>query len=186
MRVFAALKLPPEFRSSLEEALGVLREKYPRFRWTGEENLHITLAFLGELEKPGVSLLEEAAAMAVRGRGPIPVSGGTFLTLPPGRDPRVLALGIEEGREALSALAAALEEAMAALGKERDYPLRPPEKRPFRAHITLARRGSSPLQPVPDPAFPIRGTLRELAVFKSDLFPEGPRYTPLRIYPLGS
>jgi 2'-5' RNA ligase len=184
MRVFAALKLPPDFRSSLEENLRVLRERYPRFRWTGEENLHITLAFLGEIEKPGLIILEEAAERAIRGRGPIPISGERFL--PRGRDPRVLALGIEEGREALAALAAALEGALAALGKERGCPVRPPEKRPFRAHITLARRGASPLEPVPDPAFPLRGTLRELAIFRSELFPEGPRYTPLKVYPLDS
>jgi 2'-5' RNA ligase len=189
MRVFAAMNVPPEFLVSLEKTLQPLREKYPLFRWTGEENLHITLAFLGELEEPGISLLEEAAARLVREIGPIPIRGGKILTLPRGRAAGVLALEIGEGKEAVSTLAAALE---GALAEERDrggYPFRVPERRPFRAHITLARRGSSPLMLAPEEgnlAFPVRGTLRELRIFKSELFREGPRYTPLRVYPLGS
>ncbi|MDR3139246.1 MAG: RNA 2',3'-cyclic phosphodiesterase [Treponema sp.] len=188
MRVFVALKLPREFLASLEETLRPLREKHPLFRWTGEENFHITLAFLGELEKSGVSLLEKAAERAVQGLERIPISGGKLFTLPRGKAARVLALDIGEGKESLSALAAALEKAMDALGQEEGFPLRPPEKRPFRAHITLARRGSSPLclpREEENPLSPIRGTLRELAVFKSELFREGPRYSPLRVYSLG-
>ncbi|MDR3166330.1 MAG: RNA 2',3'-cyclic phosphodiesterase [Treponema sp.] len=189
MRVFVAMKLPPEFLTSLEKTLLPLREKYPLFRWTGEENLHITLVFLGEIERPGISLLEEAAERVVRGIGPIPIRGGKLLTLPRGKAANVLALGIGEGKEALSALASALEGALAEAGDRGGYPFRPPDKRPFNAHITLARRGSSPLRLAPEEenlAFPAQGTLRELGVFKSELFREGPRYTPLRVYTLES
>jgi 2'-5' RNA ligase len=189
MRVFAAMKLPREFLASLGETLKPLRENHPLFRWTGEENLHITLVFLGELEKPGVSLLEEAAGRAVQGRGPIPIQGEKLFTLPRGNAARVLALDIGEGKEALAGLASALESALDSLGNGRGCPVRPREKRPFRAHITLARRASSPLRLNPAeeiPVSPIRGTLRDLVIFRSELFPEGPRYTPLRVYPLGS
>ena len=187
MRVFAALKLPPEFLRSLRENLRTLRETHPGFRWTGEENLHITLAFLGELDKRGVSLLCETAEMTAQGTGYIPISAGKIITLPRRGPARVLALDIQRGSGEIGALAAFFEENLAARGTGAGYPFREPERRPFAAHVTLARRGSAPLNLPPEERnkiFSAGVTIKALGIFKSDLSRDGPRYTSLAAYPL--
>jgi 2'-5' RNA ligase len=49
MRTFVAPEIPKEFPDSFLESTVSLRERYPGFRRTKEENLHITLAFMGQL-----------------------------------------------------------------------------------------------------------------------------------------
>ncbi|MDR2028981.1 MAG: RNA 2',3'-cyclic phosphodiesterase [Treponema sp.] len=188
MRVFVALELPGEFLRALKNSLGPLREKHPRFRWVEEKNIHITLAFLGELDGHGLSLLEEAVRTAARTARAIPISAGRLITLPRGRPANVLALGLEGGREEIAVLASSLEEAIAATGKRDAYPFRKPETRPFTPHITLARRGDRPIDLSPEERelpFPARGTINTLRVFRSELFREGPRYTSLGVHVLG-
>jgi 2'-5' RNA ligase len=78
-----------------------------------------------------------------------------------------------------------LEKAFAALGY-------PPEGRPFQPHLTLGRVKSPAnreklamllmkLPPLDWPAF----TVRELILFQSILSPQGSKYTPLKVIPLG-
>jgi 2'-5' RNA ligase len=188
MRTFVALELPGEFLAGLKEALRPLQERHPGFRWTGEGNLHITLCFLGELDEPGAALLGEAAAKTAREGREIPMETGKIFTLPRGRPANVLALGIGEGKTGIAALALGLEKNLMVLGAQGNYPFRRPETRPFRPHITLARKGGVPLglSPGEGKAFPpLRGTLTRLGVFRSDLGRDGPVYTPLLECPLG-
>jgi 2'-5' RNA ligase len=188
MRTFVALELPPEFTAALGESLASLQETYPGFRWTREENLHITLAFLGELDEKAVSLLKEAVQGAVQITGPFSISAGRIITLPPGGAARVLALDIETGKQEIKKIAAIFEKNLAALGEREAYPFRKPEGRPYTPHITLARKGGGSMtlsredrtRPVP-----ARGMIRNVTVFKSDLCREGPRYTALTVFPLG-
>ena len=46
MRLFVALTLPEEIR----EALAALENGLPGVRWVPEENLHLTLRFIGEVD----------------------------------------------------------------------------------------------------------------------------------------
>lgn len=189
MRTFIALPLPLELVSAINTRLQPLRETYPDFRWIREENLHITLAFLGELDELGIAILNEAVNCGIQKKHPISISTGTIFTLPQGRPANVLALGIEQGKEAIVELATDMEKILTDLGKQKNYPFRPPEKRTFVPHITLARRGSAPLKLSPEERnIPIQaqGTIDTLIVFKSDLGRNGPVYTPLSVYPLFS
>jgi RNA 2',3'-cyclic 3'-phosphodiesterase len=101
-------------------------------RWVRLDGLHLTLRFLG----PTLDDRIEPALAAVRAAGAdnasfnITIGGaGTF---PSDRRPRALWLGLRAGGSALSDLAASVNDALAAAGW-------PPETRPFRAHLTLAR-----------------------------------------------
>ncbi|MDR0561589.1 MAG: RNA 2',3'-cyclic phosphodiesterase [Spirochaetaceae bacterium] len=178
MRIFVALNLPGSLVEALAESAQALRERYPDARWTPEDHLHITLAFLGDIEEPGVTLLREAADRAVQGRTPFALHTGKLFTLPRGKPAKVLAVSIEEGRTAIAALAEAVENRLA----EADYPFRPAEKRAFVPHITLARRRNLPLKLLPedrDRSLRAEGIAEGLTVFKSDLYRGGPVYTPL-------
>jgi 2'-5' RNA ligase len=184
MRIFIALELPGTFLGTLAEKTGPLKTAYPAFRWTGLENIHITLAFMGELDEKGLSLLQKAAACAAEGVGVIPACAGRLFTLPRGKTPNALVLGFSRGGEEMAALAARLERAIAETGRAENYPFRQAEKRPFTPHLTLARRGGVPLRLSPEDRnmeIPAEGRISGMTVFRSefDARKNGPRYTAL-------
>jgi 2'-5' RNA ligase len=91
--------------------------------------------------------------------------------------PRVLWAGLARGAEEATALARAVDGALADAGFGR------PDK-PFRAHLTLARvregaRGLSTLSEYVPPPAPEPAILDRVVLMKSDLHPAGSRYTPL-------
>lgn len=189
MRIFVALELPPEFTLPLYGALVKLPERYPGFRWTRKENYHITLAFLGELDDRGVALLEEAVQETIQNTEPFSIGAGNLIRLPPRGAVRVIALDIEKGKAEMSRLAARFEKSLAAIGEKEGYPFRKPETRPYTPHLTLARKNGSALEFPRDErnwSIRARGTIRKVTVFKSELYREGPRYTALAVFPLGS
>ena len=186
MRIFIALKLPQEFIKGISEHIKPLQEKYSDFRWVREENVHITLCFLGELDNSGIEILNKAVRDTVQKTAPIALSAGKLLTLPHGKPANVLALGIDKGKEAITALADDLEKSLA---RQRDYSFRQQEKRVFVPHITLARRGQEYIKILPEERsihVQIQGIIEELVVFKSDLQRNGAVYTPVSVYPFNS
>ncbi|MDR3168179.1 MAG: RNA 2',3'-cyclic phosphodiesterase [Treponema sp.] len=189
MRTFVALELPPEFTRPLAAALVSVREQYLDFRWTGEENYHITLAFLGEVDGRGVSILEKVLQETIQTAGPFSIRAGNIIVLPPQGPAHVIALDIEKGKLEMRNLAACFEKNLAAIGEKEGYPFRKPEARPYTPHLTLARKGRTALKLSPDErnwSINAHGVIRNVTLFKSDLYREGPRYTALTIFPLGA
>jgi 2'-5' RNA ligase len=186
MRVFAALSLPGDFKRALNEGLSALRAAHPGLRWTPEENLHITLAFLGELDGNGVRLLAEAVKNAVSGTSRISVCSSRLMTFPRGKNASALALGFDRGHGELAGLADRIETGLERLGAEGRAVFRPREKRPFAGHLTIARKRRSPIALAPEEFAPIRirAELDKVVVFQSELRREGAVYTPLEEFSL--
>ena len=69
----------------------------------------------------------------------------------------------------LDPLADAVRDATAAMGK-------PPERRPFRGHLTLARLRRGSASALGGAAFTARFAVDEVTVVRSDLHPHGARY----------
>jgi 2'-5' RNA ligase len=111
--------------------------QYGQPRWVRVDGLHLTLRFLGatpDVRQDELAAVVKAAAEAVP---PFRVSlsgGGAF---PAPSRPRVLWVGITEGVPALERLAGRLSEGLLPLGW-------PPEDRPFKPHLTLARTDGVP------------------------------------------
>ena len=139
MRLFVAVELEPSLRRDAAAAgarlAAALRRGMPGGRadisWVPPDNLHLTLRFLGEVE--------EARAIALADRFPQPIAVDPFEielagvgVFPPSGSPRVVWIGVTLGREALTSLAAQVEERLASWGFGR-------EARPFQAHLTLGR-----------------------------------------------
>jgi 2'-5' RNA ligase len=182
MRVFAALSLSPEFQAALWENLEPLRKHYPGFRWVRQIHFHITLAFLGSLDRRGVSILEDAVREAAGRTGRIPMAPGRLLSFPAGRSPTVLAYGVDRGSHSITALAGAIETNLRTLGQ--GYPFREPEQRPLVPHITLARKGETPLALRPESwehRFPRVEPLTTVTIFESRPSREGAMYFPLSV-----
>ena len=174
MRVFIALEPGEEFLERLFIQILPLMEKYPHFRWVPKEKLHITLAFLGELDEGLLPTVIEAMETVV-GSGEINAIGKRFFTLPPRREASVLALGFEKGGEEISSLAGIIIENL----KHRGISLGGNERKGFIPHITVARKGKEALKLSEKEIEPVQGLFSRLGVYKSELLPQGPRYTIL-------
>jgi len=175
MRLFIAIELPDD----LKAALGGLRVDVPGARWVPPEQLHLTLAFLGEVEEKTAGELGERLALIHTPPFQLCFSGtGCF---PNRHRPRVLWAGLEP-HPLLMNLAAGVHGAVLACSI-------PQEERPFSPHITLARlkfpaaREVDAFLNMPQklklPPFPVR----EITLFQSRLTPHGAVHIPVRTFP---
>lgn len=141
-------------------------------RWTTRSQWHITLQFLGTR----VDLDEAAVALATVQGSVANVRLGAFGGFPNEKRATVVWVGVIEGATALSALAAAVNDAVAPLVDEGDA-LR------FHPHLTLARltRGAdlrAAAATVGRTAIGPRWAADRLVLFESVTAPTGARYRP--------
>ncbi len=129
-RLFFALWPEDSCRTALAAAMRHVQEKIPA-RWIKPENLHITLAFLGNVDAGQRGRLASLA-------GDIQAQAGEFLLdrIEHWRKPQVLCLTPSTAAPMLDQLAADLTIRL----KDAGYQL---DQRPFRAHLTLARKATS-------------------------------------------
>jgi 2'-5' RNA ligase len=131
MRLFAAVPLPEPARAEVASLLARLRGTELPVRWVGEEGLHLTLKFFGEVSPERLDVIEEAVRLANGGFEPLAMRLDELGAFPhPGR-PRVLWLGVD-APPALELLQDRLERRSEAIGFA-------PEGVPFRPHVTLGR-----------------------------------------------
>lgn len=188
IRTFIALELPAEVRLGLRRVQEQLQRARPPVRWVAPDKIHITLNFLGEIPAEQVPAVGEAAARAAAAAAPFAVEAAGLGVFPSARRPRVIWVGIQGELNALKALQGGLTRELAALGF-------PPEDRPFSPHLTLGRvrQHARPDEvralgeTVSRMEVPSLGRWRaeRVTVFRSDLRPDGPIYTPLRVVALG-
>ena len=169
--------------------LVALQEEFRRagamVAWARPAGMHLTLKFLGNVEETKVPAIGEAldAVAATHGAFLARIAGlGAF----PNFDrPHAIWAGVQEGHGELAVLAGAVEDALTAL----DFPRDP---RAFSPHLTIGRvKGQERLDALTamlpaheDDEFG-EMTVREVLLFRSDLLPQGAKYTVLRRCPLG-
>ena len=136
-RVFIAVPLPEPARRSIAELIeGVRARGVPGdgrdVRWVRLDGLHLTLRFLGPTLEDRVEAARDAVRSVATQADPFDLVIGSAGAFPPVGRPRALWLGIREGGQPLTDLAATVEQSLVDAGW-------PPEPRPYRAHLTLAR-----------------------------------------------
>lgn len=133
-RVFCAIELSTSARASLTNHINRLRELVPHARasWSREENTHLTLKFLGEIQTSKLSRLSNAVSRAVAGAASFQVRVEETGVFPKPRAPRVLWIGVKDESEKLVRLQSRLEEECSREGFAT-------EDRPFHPHLTIAR-----------------------------------------------
>jgi 2'-5' RNA ligase len=175
-RLFVAIRPPEDIRDRLVDAM----EDSPELRWVSDDNLHLTLRFIGEVEGP---LADDIAAALARIRSEpfaLHLAGvGMFDQ----RNGGALWAGIQP-RGPVTVLAAKVERACIAAGLE-------PERRAFHPHITLARwnRRSAAAahaliernRALASPPFAVD----RFTLFESRLSRHGAHYEAVADYPLG-
>lgn len=131
MRTFLALNLPPAARDALYEHAAPVRAAAPLATWVARENLHLTLQFLGDVDKKRIAAVETRVReiAATHRRLTLDIGGaGAFPNL---GQPRIVWMGVTSDPR-LELLQHDLELGNESLG----FPV---EGRAFRPHITMGR-----------------------------------------------
>jgi 2'-5' RNA ligase len=171
LRLFVAL----EFPAAARDALIAFRDAAADpdvWRPVAPEAIHLTLAFLGRRPATDVATISTVLG-TISPRAPRLVLGDALL-LPP-RRAHVLCAALHDPDGMLGALQARVSDGLEAAG------VYTPEKRPFRAHATVARlraRARAPRSVDATPE-PLEFTGEALTLFVSHLHPTGARYEPL-------
>lgn len=180
MRCFIALPLQGGAKDFLAAAVSSLKERLPEASWASPEAYHLTLAFLGEQGPAGLDCARRALhaqegfpsfALEFSGfglyppRGPWHVLVAEFREIGPGqRLERLYAdLNRSLAEEAERADLAPLNEEWPDAAEPGSRP-----RRPFRAHITLARPRGRAEEERPD-----LGLFRDIESFLKERRPEG-------------
>jgi RNA 2',3'-cyclic 3'-phosphodiesterase len=125
-RLFVGLELPASCKTTLLS----LDPHLTGVRWLAEDQLHLTLSFLGDVEAPAADRLREALAEVRVPQFFLPICGiGVFNAR--GR-PSVVWAGVGKGHPHLFALHRRIQDAVLNVGLE-------PDLRPFHPHITIGR-----------------------------------------------
>jgi 2'-5' RNA ligase len=181
IRSFLAIKLPPPILLKIGEIQDRLRACRADVRWVKVERIHLTLKFFGNIEEEQIvdisAVMEDAAVqrsaftLSVKGLGAFPST----------RNPRVIWLGLHGWEESLLPLQREIETRLEAVSFV-------PEERPYRPHLTLGRVKSLKVkEDLVDLIERERDVnlghfvVDRIVLFRSDLRPTGPIYTPLTI-----
>ncbi len=123
-RLFVAIRPPEQVRDLLVDAMDDSAE----MRWVGDEQLHLTLKFIGEVERPLANDIADALSRLRFPAFELRIAGvGRFER----RNGGALWAGVAP-RKQVAELAAKVDRACVSAGVE-------PERRAFHPHITLAR-----------------------------------------------
>ena len=191
-RIFIAIELNESLQRYLGSVIEQAKQELPALHWVAPAGIHLTLAFLGELNDEQLASAMQAAQAAVQHIPPFEyrLKGlGIFGSTP---QPRVIWMGIEDQPSA-HLHGSPLEQLHRALNRELERRNFEVDKRPFSPHLTLARV-KHPLSPeeqqslqrllhkkqAPSPLYPVNS----LNVMKSELSRAGAKYTMMRAYGL--
>jgi len=171
LRLFVALEFPTAARDALIAFRDAAADPAV-WRPVAPEAMHLTLAFLGRRPATDVATIS-AVLSAISPRAPRLALSGALL-LPP-RGARVLCASLDDPDGTLATLQARVSDGLQAAG------VYTPEKRPFRAHATVARlrpraRAPRSVDAAPEP---LEFSGQALTLFVSRLHPSGARYEPL-------
>ena len=174
-RLFVAMRPPEPVRDLLIDAM----DDSPDLRWVGDEQLHLTLRFIGEVERPLANDIADALSTIRFPAFELRIAGvGRFDR----RSGGALWAGVEP-RKPVTELAAKVDRACVQAGLE-------PERRAFHPHFTLARYGRRSAEQAGDferkradlssEPFPVT----RFILFESHLSRHGAHYEEVAAYPL--
>ncbi len=185
IRTFLAIELPRALLSKIEEVQGDLRSSQADVRWVNPENLHLTLKFFGNIDQSRIEPIVQSIDQAVQETPPILLRVKGMGAFPNLKNPRVIWIGVEDGKEEVTSFQKKLEIGLKKIGF-------PPDDHPFHPHLTLGRMRSSRgkedlikrMERYREDEFG-EVQVEKVILFKSDLRPSGPIYTSLREIRLG-
>ena len=175
-RLFVAIRPPATVRAQLLAAMGGVSGA----RWQSEDQIHLTLRFIGDVDRHQAEDVHAALCGVHQPRFEIALAGvGAFDRR---GEPTVLWAGVSP-QEPLKSLHKKIDQAIARIGLE-------PERRAYAPHITLARlpHGSGRVGGFLETAGRLASPpfrVDEFRLYESRLTPEGAIYSVVERYSLG-
>lgn len=132
LRVFTAVPIGADARAEIHRAARALLAGLGRMSVVAEQNLHVTLKFVGDVHRDDLPALVETVRAGTEGlpAGDIEIAG--IRAFPNLQRPRVVWAGVSDPSGILEPVHARLNEALAKFGAKR-------EKKRYVPHVTLAR-----------------------------------------------
>lgn len=179
IRAFIAISLPESVLQSIVNAQETLKKSGLKIRWVRKEGMHLTVKFLGDIDRGDVESIRSAMERATNAFSPLVLHGERVGVFPDLKRARVVWAGVSGDVEVLRALQRDLDLQLNGLGFPR-------EKRLFKGHLTLGRikgridgaKLGGTLRALGDfrtASF----TVQSLILFQSDLRPDGAVYSKL-------
>lgn len=135
MRLFVGIPLPEATRTALAEACRDIRAAdsgWADEKWVAAENLHITLAFLGDVPTESIALLARSITSELGAVRAFDLPLARLEPIPGARRASMLWARYDDPEGRWAALSLAVHGAAAAIGDATD-------NRAFKTHVTLAR-----------------------------------------------
>lgn len=181
-RLFIAINLDDTLKKQFSVLLEDFKKEEPSVKWVEAHNLHITLKFLGDTPEEKIGDIKKSLKnMTYRPFSFKLKSPGYF---PVTKQPRVVWIGISEGKDDLLKLNIELENALEKQGFPR-------ENKDFKCHITLGRvKKFKKIYSFERLSEKIEGEnfieqkIEHIDLMKSNLYPTGPVYEILEQYSL--
>lgn len=185
IRTFLAVVLSDETKRRFEELCTELSQELKGFKWTRPDQLHLTLAFLGDVEASKIPQLISGLSPVVRKRSAFDAQWSGLGAFPKPERASILWAGVDLGRNQLLSLHREVADALVSLGFSPDSKFTP--------HVTLARAkrfggGPANLKPIIDRFREITfgaDKFSQVAVMSSECRPSGSVYTPMATLALG-
>ncbi len=182
MRLFVAITIDEEIKQNILLIQQAIQKFQPDIKLVQEENIHLTLRFLGETPEEKLKSIEKVLCsvqeypsfeMVIRKLGAFPSL----------KNPRVVWVGCENASENIEKIYLSIENELRKLQF-------PSEERAHLSHITLGRnksRGYNSLNELAEKyTDKILGkqVVKKITLFQSNLTPRGPIYTNIRDFNL--
>ncbi len=185
IRAFIACEMPEEIQAAAARLISKLLPLTDSVKWVEPANVHLTLAFLGEVSQNDAFEISRAAASACSQHQPFAIEVAGAGAFPATERPRTLWVGVSQGAEQLELLQVDIAAALADIGY-------PPERRRFHGHLTLGRvrgridgRLPAAIQELSAESLGL-ASVDEAVLFSSQLSRQGPSYSRQATFPLSA
>ena len=175
IRTFLALELPQTVKNKLSAHAELIsgHDKLQQIRWLPNENYHLTLSFLGNVEYVLISSLQLKLEQILSSKQAVPFRFSEITPFPFSGTPKIAAAMLEYSDELMQ-----LQHNTAKCVRAFGISL---ERRRFTPHVTLGRlkscsRKSIAFQPQ---QFFLEGVSVKVVIFQSEIAPKGAVYTSL-------
>jgi 2'-5' RNA ligase len=179
IRSFIAVEISDNARSEITRILNKFSQEDTGARWVKQDNLHITLLFLGEVSEGFITKAEKELTIIAQSQKQFEMSFKNIGAFPSLHSPRIIWIGVGQGADELIDLQGKIESAFTKIGYE-------PEARKFHPHLTIGRvkfRFNNPQIFETHYQSEVFG-VKSVVLFKSTLMPQGSIYEKIKEFPL--
>ena len=179
IRTFIAAKISPAECEKIRGFQRLLRNELKNVIWVKPENIHLTLRFLGNIDEVSKDVVISCLEKGAEDFKPLNMNLSGLGVFPDERRPRVLWTGLEGDVSRLSLMSSRICQGLESKGfaKSRNH---------FSPHITIGRFNKKKLDKnlfniISKYNSLVSGffVIDEIVFYKSELFPDGAKYSPL-------